>query len=329
MRITGLATGLDVDSIVKDTMQAYRTKIDVQSQKKEILQIKQQLYRDVINESRQFYEKYFSGTGENNLLLTKNWSTTKFQSDDEGVVSINSQGGAKAENYSVVVAQLASTAKTTLTTDEVFDNDKISIEVMVGDEKKTIEVSTKKQVSAEDGTTSVQSKTNTEIIDELNAEFKRVGSDINASYSQFSKGIVLESKEMGEAVKFSIGTYKDGEIPTMKEVAGTDALAVIYKGNEAYKHTGNTNKVTLDGIEFKFNSVSKVNSSSGTPTFEETRIVGKNDTKAIAEKLVAFFDEYNGLMEKINTLTTEKRNRNYDPLTADQKKELSEDEIKL
>lgn len=27
-RITGLATGLDVDSIVQETMQAYQTKID-------------------------------------------------------------------------------------------------------------------------------------------------------------------------------------------------------------------------------------------------------------------------------------------------------------
>ena len=33
-RITGLATGLDVDSIVKETMQAERTKIDAVEQEK-------------------------------------------------------------------------------------------------------------------------------------------------------------------------------------------------------------------------------------------------------------------------------------------------------
>ena len=34
IRITGLATGLDIDAVIKETMQAYRAKIDVQEQKK-------------------------------------------------------------------------------------------------------------------------------------------------------------------------------------------------------------------------------------------------------------------------------------------------------
>ena len=33
-RITGLATGLDVDSVVQETMQAYQTKIDAVDQQK-------------------------------------------------------------------------------------------------------------------------------------------------------------------------------------------------------------------------------------------------------------------------------------------------------
>ncbi|MEG0132547.1 MAG: flagellar cap protein FliD N-terminal domain-containing protein, partial [Clostridium sp.] len=42
-----MATGLDVDQIVKDTMRPHRIKIQQQQQQKEILEIKQKLYREV------------------------------------------------------------------------------------------------------------------------------------------------------------------------------------------------------------------------------------------------------------------------------------------
>ena len=36
-RITGLATGMDIDSIVEATMQAYKTKVDKKKQEKNIV----------------------------------------------------------------------------------------------------------------------------------------------------------------------------------------------------------------------------------------------------------------------------------------------------
>ena len=47
-RITGLATGLDVDSVVQETMQAYQTKIDTVDQQKMVLELQQEMYREVI-----------------------------------------------------------------------------------------------------------------------------------------------------------------------------------------------------------------------------------------------------------------------------------------
>ena len=45
MRITGLATGLDMDEVIKESMRPYRVKIQQQQQQKEIVEIKQKLYR--------------------------------------------------------------------------------------------------------------------------------------------------------------------------------------------------------------------------------------------------------------------------------------------
>ena len=58
MRITGLSTGLDMDEIVKNSMKPYRIKIEKQGQNKEILEIKQKLYRDMLKDSRDLYNKY-------------------------------------------------------------------------------------------------------------------------------------------------------------------------------------------------------------------------------------------------------------------------------
>ena len=69
--------------------------------------MKQQLYRDVIKDSREFYNKYFDVLKPDSLLASKNWGTTKFESSDSGAVSVNGLAGAKAENYKVSVTQLA------------------------------------------------------------------------------------------------------------------------------------------------------------------------------------------------------------------------------
>ena len=58
-RITGLATGLDVDAVIEETMQAERTKIDAVGKQKALVELQQELYREVITEFRNFYDDYF------------------------------------------------------------------------------------------------------------------------------------------------------------------------------------------------------------------------------------------------------------------------------
>ena len=82
MRITGLATGLDMDEVIKESMRPYRVKIQQQQQQKEIVEIKQKLYRDVLKDSREFYNKYFDVSKSDSIVLSKNWSTIKFESSD-------------------------------------------------------------------------------------------------------------------------------------------------------------------------------------------------------------------------------------------------------
>ncbi|MDU5110473.1 MAG: flagellar filament capping protein FliD [Clostridium sp.] len=502
MRITGLATGLDMDEIIKNSMKPYRIKIDKKGQDKEILEIKQKLYREVIKDSREFYNKYFDVASSNSLLLSKNWSSVQFTSSNENVLTVSGSGDAKAENYKIT-GTTGKAAKAVLKTDGIKDN-----KVVINGKEFTLKGDTEKEQA-----------------NNLTDELKAAGINVTVRYSDFAgdagnnaKGFIFESTVLGENGGFTIGgkredineevkgvddTYasitgfttknfkisytntisfqtekgqvdikisgkdiqkddgsgvdsdklkkvlnaelkeynfsaditdggeitfkstiagsvndpqinvngkngsfnewKDGSPTTNKvgldKVAGNkifingnlidlssftnidtdnkkdellkhinnelikknidikaelnngelvlksktnsskyeinlsiiEGSSEITEGRDAkitfedskggiYTHTGTSNTVTLDGVTFKL---------TGEIPEDGITVSGKQDVTLIKDNLVKFFNDYNTLVEKLNTLTSEKRNRDFTPLTADQKKEMSEDEIKL
>ncbi len=302
MRITGLATGLDMDQLVKETMQPYRIKIQQQQQKKEITEIKQQLYRDVIKESRELYNKYFDVAKTDSLLLSKNWSTAKFQSSNENVLTVTSSSDAKPGNYTVT-GNTATAAKAIVTTG-ISDKDGI----VVNGKEFTLKGDTAKARA-----------------ENLNKELKAAGMNVSVRYSDFAgtedgnqSGFIFESTVLGNGSAFTIGGTKT----PVTTIEGRDAAITIKDGKGGvYTHTGNSNTLTLDGVTFKF--------TGEIPKDSTINVNGKTDVTEVKEKVVNFINDYNKLMEKLNTLTSEKRNKNFMPLTDEQKKEMSESEIKL
>ena len=486
-RITGLATGMDIDALVLQTMKPYRIKIEQQQQQKDILEIKQQLYRDVINDSRELYNKYFDVSKKDSILLSKNWNTVKFTSSDENVLTVTGNSEAKAGNYKVT-GHTGTAARAVVSTSEIVDN-KITINgkefELKGDtdrdkanhlneelKKAGINVTVKYSdmagtsvgnqsgfvfestvigstgnftiggtVNSISGTVeagknatgatvtgfnvselkpsgkiSVDGKeieiaisdieTNEDIEKILNEKLKDykltakvsdtgditftttdLGSkvedpkiSVNGKGGTFAKGEdgtatkdtvsvaslsgvnnlginnnvidisgidlsttdgidklneLLKKDNMGVTAKLVGGNIEftsntigaDGKI----ELKSIDGAKAITKGIDThikvedgkggvYTHTGTSNSFTVDGITFTFD---------GEIPAEGITVKGKNDVDSVKDNVVNFINDYNKLIEKLNTITSEKRNKNYDPLTADQKKEMSEDEIKL
>ena len=68
--VSGLASGMDTESIVKSLLMGTQTKIDKQSGLKQQLEWKQDIYRDLITKINTFSDKYFSyyGSGDTNLM---------------------------------------------------------------------------------------------------------------------------------------------------------------------------------------------------------------------------------------------------------------------
>lgn len=315
MRITGLSTGLDTDEIIKTTMQAYRTKIDTVTQKKDTVKIKQDLYREVIKDFREFYNKYLDITNKNSLLSSSNINSVKFSSSNENIATARDVSAARAESYTVDVKKMATSAQTTLKLDDFKGKDYIEIEY--GGVKKGISIA---------GLTSEK-----EIAQKINSAFSSSG--INAKYSDFEKGIIIETSKTGtdsenpNQFKISVGNLVDGKLDETTAITkvsseGSNAEVVItdsqgrkieYIGENSLK----SNSFVVDGMEVSFFSVG------------EATITGKKDVTELMNNITNFVKDYNELVVKLNKLTTEKRDKDYQPLTADQKKEMSESEIEL
>ncbi len=367
-RITGLATGLDVDSVVKETMQAYQTKIDTVDQQKKVAELQQEMYRDVIKECRNFYDDYFDISKSDSILLQRNWGTTTFESSNSAV-SVTGNGGAEVAKYSVEVTSVAKAASYVMPIDDVKDTfyiNNVKVEIDKEKDKTASEkvasinkalkgsgvtakysefsngiVFTTDKLGADQSITVSDVKTTTEnsdfytgleenynkiISDEDKKKFevKVAGQTINVDLSGgFSKEKINEAmKEKGiyisegENGSYNL-TYPENSI---QKAQGSNCEAIIRKDGQEYKVSGsNSNSITLDGVTFKFNSV----------TTEEVKITGKTDTKAIKDKLVKFVDDYNKIMEKLNTLINEKRDKDYMPLTEAQKEEMTDKQIEL
>lgn len=257
MRITGLATGLDMDQIVKDSMKPYRIKIDRKGQDKEILEIKQKLYREVIKDSREFYNKYFDVTKSDSILLSKNWATTKFTSSNENVVTVTGRSDAKPGSYTITgtTAKAATQMKTEL-----------GEEIIINGQTFKVEGSSDKEKA-----------------DNLNKELSKAGIKVSVRYTDFAgtvnsentKGFIFESTVLGKDNNFVIG----GTINDNKIVSGEDGKYAEITGLSISMIKNNAN---LNEVDKSFKATLKINDEEIIINFPE--VSTNEDIKNILNK---------------------------------------------
>ncbi|MBC2455908.1 flagellar filament capping protein FliD [Clostridium beijerinckii] len=323
-RITGLTGLLDTDSLVTASMKPYKLKVDTAKQKEQILEWKQQQYRAIMKSSNDFYTKYLTSTGSSSLITPSAFNAVKFTSSDSSVVTATTGSGASVDNYSISVTQLASKASTTIKTTDLSSSSKITFTMGAA---TPIEINTT-YLDTTTGTT--KTKTNSQIVSELNAAFTANSIKATAKNSDFSQGIILESTDMGSDVSFQADIAKtDGSTISTGNVAGKNLIATITNSkNQQYeildtdKFTSNSK--TIDGVTFNFTGVTKNSSGTDVPA----KLTGSIDVTDLKNKIVSFINDYNSLLSSINTKIYETRDKSYTPLTDDQKKEMSDDEIK-
>lgn len=146
---------------------------------------------------------------------------------------------------------------------------------------------------------------------------------VNAFYDDYSKKIAFTRKETGDFNKTDDEIVLDGDFLTNTlqmqgavQQGGTNAQLMI--NGLATERT--SNNFELNGITFTLKS----EFTTGPVTVTTT-----NDVDKSFEAIVDFVNKYNEMIGTINEKLTEKRYRNYQPLTNEQRSDMKENDIKL
>lgn len=167
-----------------------------------------------------------------------------------------------------------------------------------------------------------------DIIRDINSN-KEAG--VKASYSETSNKFVLTSKDTGAGSKVEIG--KDGLAAQLFGEAnerGTDAVIHVTVNGEKKELTRPTNEIDIDGLKVTISGKFGYDEKTGALKNDETEKVtftSKPDTEKTFEAIKTMVEDYNKIVESVYKEMTTKPNRDYKPLTDEQKKEMSKEQI--
>ncbi|WP_283625120.1 flagellar filament capping protein FliD [Clostridium butyricum] len=304
-RITGTNSGIDVDTVVKQSLSTQQNKIDKAYQQQKVYEYQQAQLKVIVQQAQDFYDKYLDVSSSKNLLLTAAYQTLSFTSTTStGAAStaVTAKGfaGADVGKYSVVVDKMATSAKVTLKSDElseVSNGGVIAIKMKDSNGKDVLAYADVAMTSGGEIDMSTTAKN-------LTTSLNKAGINVSAKYSDFTKGITLESGELGENVEFQVAvTNKTSAADlaaksTTEEkisllggndafksdtpIKGTNAQGTITKDGQTYRFDQKSNVVTVDNVQFTINSV--------TPPTTENKPSGlehlKSDTTEAGVKVL-------------------------------------------
>ncbi|WP_409070033.1 flagellar filament capping protein FliD [Clostridium sp. FAM 1755] len=237
MRLPGLATGMDTDTMIKTMMKPYTMRVDQMKQKSQILLWQQDAYRNVMDGVSNITKKYFDVlNGDNYMLSSKNFSSLKPSGiPDTSNIKINAGSGAISGNYSLKVTELAAKA-------EAMGNNAVNIKTLSeGDYGIKIDASNNKIVIGDNEITLSGSRYNN--VSDIAAE---INSKINADAS------VL--KDTVKAV------VKDGsiKIENLFKIDDTNKELKVTVDGKEYTAELSTGNFTLEELTNSINSKLKV-----------------------------------------------------------------------
>jgi len=330
IRITGMNSGLDTDAMVRELVNAYEKQGEKYTKAKTKTEWKQEAWNTLNGKIKNFFSK-----SVNNMRFSSAYSKKKTTISDASKASIVTSAGAVNGTQTLKVTGLAKTAYLTgkeLTTDKsgnaVTKNTTLAQLGYTGGET-TIKVG-KGAYNEQTGEYESYTTTPLEIkgdmtIEEFSKQVSALG--YNANFDEGTGRFFISSKESG--VKNNFG---------FKAVNGDGADALSFLGlnvtntdNGAYKTDGSDATIELNGAKFKSAtntfSINGLTITAKEVTSETLSLVTDTDYDEIYDNVKSFLKEYNSLINEMDKLYNAKSAKGFEPLTAEEKDAMTDDEI--
>ena len=343
MRLSGMISGMDTESLVSQLVEARKTKVD----KVKKTQIKQNwtqdAWKDLNTKLKNLQSKYVS-----NMRFQSAYSKKTTKVSDSTKASVITGEGAVNSVQELEIKKLAKTAY--LTGGEVMNASgetgeytaltKLSDLGLTDPGEFTIKVGGKSDVSVDiSGSTSIS---------DVLTKLKDAG--LNASFDEKNQRFFVSAKNSGQANDFSIEPADAAGAKALSALGllsvdaddasknqKTDAMSKYgideLKGNTGTKISGQDATIKLNGAAFtNSTNVFEINgltitALAKTADGEKVTLTTEQDTDGIYDMVKNFLKEYNAVVNEMDKLYNAASAYGYDPLLSEEKEVMSDTEV--
>ena len=314
MRISGMVSGMDTDTMVQSMMKVERLKVSRFEQNKQIALWRQEAFNNtnkmfanfILNSKKDMGLKTTTSTG---MSLDKSYASLdyvkKATSSNETAATVSSTSKAMNGSYSLEVVELAKGAS--LTSGKVGKEDTFGTElnIKLTADGKEIEVK---------NTTGITMKDIAKAINDSKQ-------GVNAFFEVDSLGqgaLILQTSGTGENAKINLtatGSEKDKFTTAVGTLSAQGSYAQVKFNGVDMSYE--SNKFTINGVyvEAKAKGVTTINVST--------------NVDGIMEKVKKLVEDYNALIDNASKLLGEKKYPSYKPLSSEERNGMKENDVKL
>ncbi len=327
MRMSGLISGIDTDSIISQLVSVRRAKVDKQIGDRTKLSWKQDAWKD-LNKDLKSLKATVS-----NLRLSASYSKKTVRPSDSSKVSVLASDGTVDSVQTLKIDSLAKTAYLTggVVSNKTDPEAKVTALTSLSDLGLSEEdISSLKLTGKQFGTEGKSlDLTGKSTVSDLLTKLK--GAGLNASFDEKNQRLFISAKQSGADYDFEIGGNSDAlknlglQIKPEGKEDPTNTMATKIKGDDAViylngaKFTNNTNTFSINGL-----TITAMGKTTGD---EEITLTTENDTSGIYDSLKSFLKSYNNIINKLDKYYNAASAKDYNPLTDEEKAALSDKEV--
>ncbi|MBE5885024.1 MAG: hypothetical protein E7284_01290 [Lachnospiraceae bacterium] len=313
MRLSGLSSGMDTESIVSALVSAKKTKVDEAKQAQTKLEWTQDAWKDMNSKIYGLYSGKLSNMRFSTAYNKKSTVTSN------SALSVVSGEGAVTGAYTAKIKSMAKAGYLTGAEISAKDGGKIT-----GDTKLTelgiLEGST---IGIQFGGKTTQiAIDDTMTMNQFVSKLREAG--VNANFDEGNQRLFVSAKETGEANDFLFAGGGENATDALNKLGLTASSgATRIKGSDAELELNgatfksSTNAFTINGSTYTINAM----------TDEEISITTQNDTSGIYDMIKNFFDEYNETINAMSSAYNADSAKGYEPLTDEQMEVMTEKQI--
>ena len=335
LRMTGMYSGIDTESIVSQLVQAKSQKVTTLKNEQTKLEWKQEVWQDL---NKKIYSLYSSTLSD--LRLTGSYQKKSTTSSDTTKATVVASGSAVNGTHTIKVNKLAKagyltgaelTGKTTTETKEDGSQVTKTVDWTSSDKLSDIDSTlVGKKISLSVGTGDEKTETEIEITSDMTisdfvGKLKEAG--VNASFDEGNQRFFISATGTGLDKEFELSAEDDSVLKSL----GIDANATYDNGSTCTRIAAQDAEIELNGAIFTSDSntftVNGLTINAVGVTTEEISIVTSTDYDGIYDTIKDFISEYNEIINEVAKRYGADSARDYDVLSDEEKESMTDDQI--